>query len=94
MSRETWSTIKNSKNFYVHTYRKAGSFLLLSIALNLIFAVLFYFLYFSQPEPDYYATSGMFQPVKLTRLDSPNYTSVPLLASDPENEEQPKVIPQ
>ena len=94
MSRETWNTIKSSKNFYVHTYRKAGSFLLLSITLNLIFGVLFYFLYFSQPEPDYYATSGVTSPVKLTRLDSPNKTSVPLLASEPENDEPPKVIPQ
>ncbi len=95
MSREAWNNIKNTKNFYVNTYRRGGTVLVYSILLNLIFSGLLYYLYFNQPSPDYYATYGGTPPAKLTPLGSPNYTSVPLLASYPDNEnDNQKVIPQ
>lgn len=93
MSREAWNITKNSKHFYIATYRRAITALLISMSINVGLGVLFYFAYFSQPDAEYYSTSGVALPVKLTPLDGPNYTSTPLLASDPENEPENKVIP-
>jgi intracellular multiplication protein IcmM len=93
MSREAWNTIKNSKQFYIATYRRAISALFFSMALNIVLGALFYFIYFFQSDPDYYSTNGITAPVKLTSLDRANFTSSPLLASDPESEPDNKVIP-
>lgn len=93
MSREAWNLIKNSKHFYIATYRRAITALFISMSINVGLGVLFYFVYFSQPETDYYSTSGVTPPVKLTPLDGPNYTSTPLLANDPDDEPETKVIP-
>ncbi|MCP0913194.1 MULTISPECIES: type IVB secretion system protein IcmM/DotJ [Legionella] len=82
MSRETWNLIKNSKGFYINTYRRAGSVLFLSMILNLLLTLAIYYTYFNRSEPDFYASNGITPPVQLTPLDSPNYTSVPLLADD------------
>jgi hypothetical protein len=94
MSRDSWKTIKDSKNFYVHTYRRAASFLVVSMGLNLLLGMSLYFMYFNKADPDFYATSGVTPPIELTPLDQPNYTAIALLASDPENEDDTKVIPQ
>jgi intracellular multiplication protein IcmM len=93
MSREVWNITKNSKRFYIVTYRRAITVLFFSIAANVGLGVIFYFIYFAQPDPEYYSTNGITSPVKLTPLDGANNTSSPLLASDPENEEGTKVIP-
>ena len=81
MSRETWRLIRSSKRFYVKTYRAGAKALLVSGLLNVFFSVSIYYAYFSQPEHDFYSTSGVTEPVKLTPLDEPNYSSVPLLKS-------------
>ena len=94
MSRETWNLIKNSKRFYVNTYRRSGTALIFSILLNIFLVVVIGYIYFNEPEPDFYATSGITPPVKMTSLDEPNYTSVPLLADEPESEDETRVIPQ
>jgi len=94
MSRETWNTIKHSKRFYVDTYRRAGSFLVASMIINLLLGITIYYLYFNQPEHDFYATSGVTPPVQLTYMDEPNFTAVPLLANDPDEDNENKVIPQ
>ncbi|KTD21065.1 type IVB secretion system protein IcmM/DotJ [Legionella londiniensis] len=94
MSRRAWQIIKNSKGFYVRTYRSSIRVLVISIFLNLILGVLIYYTYFSRPEPDFYATNGVTPPVQLTPLDQPNYTSEPLLPDEVETETDNKVIPQ
>jgi len=94
MSRETWSLIKQSKRFYVNTYRRAGSALFVSVIINLFLGFAVYYSYFNRPEPDFYATSGITPPVQLAPRDAPNDTSVALLGSDPEDESDIKVIPQ
>lgn len=94
MSRETWNIIKQSKQFYVKTYRKVGSALFISVSVNLFLAVVVYYLYFNQPDHAFYATSGITAPVLLTAMDSPNYTSTPLLGADPIDEDENKAIPQ
>ena len=94
MSRETWYLIKHAKRFYVVTYRRAGSALLFSAFINLFLGYALYHVYFNQNMRDYYATSGVTPPVLLTSMDVPNYTSVALIGSDPDNENDIKVIPQ
>lgn len=94
MSRETWNTIKHSKRFYVDTYRKASGALVISMLLNLLMGIAIHYMYFHQPEHDFYATNGVTPPVQLTYMDEPNNTSVPLLGNDSDEQNEYKVIPQ
>ena len=94
MSQETWSLIKQSKLFYVQAFRKVGSALFLSVALNLVLGVAVYYVHFSQLEKGFYATNGVTAPEMLTPMDMPNNTSAALLASDPDDYTDLKVIPQ
>lgn len=94
MSRETWSLIKQSKQFYVNTYRKVGTALLASMIINLSLGFAIYYTYFNRPEHAFYATSGVTAPIMLTAMDSPNYTSVALLGADPVDDDENRAIPQ
>ena len=94
MSRETWSLIKQSKQFYVFTYRKVGSVLFISVILNLFLGFAIYYTYFGRPDHDFYATNGVTAPNPLIPMDSPNNSSVALLAPDPSDSNDTKVIPQ
>lgn len=94
MSRGTWHLVKQSKQFYVNTYRRVGAVLLVSIAGNLLLGVVLYYVYMNQPEHDFYATNGVTAPVPLTPLSAPNESSIPLLASDPGSENTSRVIPE
>lgn len=94
MSSGTWHTIIKSKSFYVRTYRASLTGIVLSVLLNLIFGLFIYYLYFNKPPRDFYATSGVTPPEKLTALKSPNYSSTPLLAEEEIIENTIKVIPQ
>ncbi|KTD24578.1 MULTISPECIES: type IVB secretion system protein IcmM/DotJ [Legionella] len=94
MSQEAWNTIKRSKSFYIRTYRIGGTSLVISLILNLLLVLGIYYLYFHEPERDFYATSGVTPPVLLNPLDEPNYSSTPLLPPDPIDDDSEKVIPQ
>lgn len=94
MSRETWRLLKQSKRFYVGTYRRAGSALILSVAMNVLLGIAIYYIYYSEPEHTFYATNGVTAPELLTAMTSPNTTSVPLLANDPDNDNEIKVMPE
>ena len=94
MSQETWNLIKQSKRFYVSTYRRMGTVLVISVVTNLALGCGIYYTYFNLPEPEFYATSGIAPPVLLTAMDIPNNTSVALLAPDPDVVNDVKKIPQ
>lgn len=94
MSRESWNTIKQSKTFFIRTYRMIGTLIIVSLALNFLMGTVIYYLYFHQPVRDFYATSGITPPVKLKPLDEPNNSTTPLLDPDPIDNEPEKVIPQ
>jgi intracellular multiplication protein IcmM len=94
MTRETWDTIRQSKAFYILTYRKGIRWVMLSLTLNFILSLAIYYAHFNTPEPDFYATSGIAPPIKLTPLNAPNYSSTPLLEPDPVTEDETRVIPQ
>ena len=93
MSQAQWNLIKQSKHFYVGTYRGALTALLISIALNVLLGLGIYYTYFNRPEPDFYATNGITAPVELNSMDAPNNSSNPLLQSAPTKEEENKEIP-
>lgn len=94
MGRETWNTIKRSKSFYVRTYRQAGMYLIASVFINVFLGLAIYYVHFHEPERDFYATSGVAPPIKLTPLTAPNYSGTALLPPDPINDDEMKVIPQ
>ncbi len=94
MGQETWNTIKHSKSFYIRTYRAGATSLIVSLILNILLGLGIYYFHFYEPERDYYATSGIVPPVKLTPLNEPNYSATPLLEADPPNDETVRVIPQ
>lgn len=94
MSKLTLQKIKASKRFYVRTYRKLGSALLLSVIFNIAIAAGLVYVYLNIPERDYYATFGEVPPVKLTALDTPNYSSRALLSDDRKYDSNKRVIPK
>lgn len=94
MSRENWGLIKTHKNFNIHVYRRGITLLLISLSLSALLGLAIFYIYLHEPERDYYATSGITAPVKLTARLAANNTSTPLLESDPINDDDIKVIPQ
>lgn len=94
MSREAWRLISQSKRFYIMTYRRVGSILLLSVSLNLVLGLLIHRAYFHLPERHIYATNGATPPEELVPMDEPNYSSSPLLANDLPGDRELKVMPQ
>ncbi len=93
MTKAVWQHIKNSKRFYVRTYRNIGSMLLVSVIINVLLGVFVAFVYFELPEPDFYATYGEIPPIKLFAMNSPNYSSTPLLPDDRQYESDERQIP-
>lgn len=93
MSKATWQRIKNSKRFYVRTYRNIGSVLLVSVFFNVLLGLSVSYVYFSMPEPEFYATYGEIPPIKLFEMSSPNYSSTPLLPDDRQYENDNRKIP-
>ena len=94
MSRGSWDIIKRSKRFYIRTFRRTGSALIVSTAINVMLLVGIYFSYFDRPEHDYYSTDGVTPPILLTVMDEPNHTSVPMLANDQVQDDNNRVIPR
>lgn len=94
MSQETWSLIKRSKGFYIKTYRAACSAVVVSLIVNSVLCLTIYYVGMHPTARDYYATNGEKPPIRLTAIDSPNNTSVPLLPDDPVNDDETRVIPQ
>ena len=94
MSRGTWDIIKRTKRFYVQNYRRTGGALIISAALNVLLLIGIYYIYFSRPEHDFYATDGVTPPVSLVAMDEPNYTSTPMLANDQAQDDNNRTIPK
>ncbi len=94
MSRETWNLLRNAKRFYVRSFRWTGSLVIISVLMNLLLGMAVYYVYFNQPEHDFYVTDGVTPPVSLTPMDEANETSVPLLANDPGTDDETRAIPQ
>ncbi len=94
MSQTARDKIKALKRFYVHTYRTACHLLIFSVVCNVSLAGVLYYIYFSQSERNYYATDGIKPPLALIAMDRPNYSSQPILSTDPVDDDnaQEKVM--
>jgi intracellular multiplication protein IcmM len=94
MSRGNWNRIKQSKLFYVQSYRKVMTLILVSQVINVILCLLITYFHLHQPARTFYATSGVTSPIQLSPIDTPNYSAEALLPPDPINDDGPKVIPE
>jgi len=73
---------KLGRYFHVLNYRKIGKVLIYSMLLNIILFFLISFVYFHEVSPNYYSTNGASNPVQLTGISAPNYSSRALLPDD------------
>ena len=94
MNRETWEIVKNSKNFNVNVYRRGLTALIISLLFSCFFVLSMFYIYLTEPERDFYATSGVAPPIKLQPLAAPNFSSNALLPPDPVEEIENKLILQ
>ena len=94
MSRESWRIIRQSKRFYVSTYRALMVFLIFSVALNLVLELSVYAVYFNRKPVRFYATNGERPLIELTALSKKNETSEPWLVADPPSEALIKAAPE
>jgi len=84
MRRAVWRVIRNSKRFYVATFRFAGRALIFSLVINVALGLGIWQAYFNTPERHFYVTNGIVPPTEVIPVDVPNESSVPLLANDPD----------
>ncbi|MDP3705626.1 MAG: type IVB secretion system protein IcmM/DotJ [Legionellaceae bacterium] len=94
MSRKVWNLIKHSKRFYVRSYRKMGTVLLVSVIINVCLGLAIFYNYLRLPEHDFYSTYGETPPVELKAMEQPNYGSEPLLSTDTHFDSDAREIPQ
>ncbi len=94
MNRESWAIIKQKKSFNVNVFRRGLISLIVSLGLSCILGLLMFYVYLTEPERDYYATSGVTPPIKLTPMSAANMSSQALLPPDPPTDEEEKLIPQ
>ncbi len=76
------------------TFRKTCNALIASITLSVLLSIGIHYVYFIQPDRNYYATSGVTPPVQLTDMDDPNYSAYPLLADEQVADTTIKSIPK
>jgi hypothetical protein len=94
MSKEDWLLVRSSKQFSVSLYRRIGTAIVVSLALNIALCVWALHQFFTRPAPAFYSTNGASPPMMLDALNAPNETSVPLLKSVSDKENDTKPVPQ
>lgn len=89
MAQNKYTEIKAKRFFYILSYRMVLNTLLFSVVCNLIFLGMATYLFFNRGGQAYYATNGITNPEQLKPMNSPNYTSKPLLADDIPGDNEP-----
>jgi len=82
MSRLKFFKIRQTRYFYVFTYRNLLNTLIFLIICNLIFLGIATHLYATRGLHTFFATSGYTNPSQLVPYVKPNYASLPLLQDD------------
>jgi intracellular multiplication protein IcmM len=85
---------KGKKNFFRNGFRNVLRIIYVSISLNVIFIIGIYETLINRVAPDYYATSGVKPPIRLTGLSHPNYSSEALLPPAPTESSVDVKVPQ
>lgn len=94
MTHSSWNAIISSNRFYINSYRKLISILAISVLINSILGLSIFYFYFTQGEPDFYATNGETPPILLSSLNVPNEGANALLAPDVNSETEMKALPE
>jgi intracellular multiplication protein IcmM len=94
MNREGWVLIKKNKSFNVNVFRRGLISVIVSLGLSCLLGLLMFYVYLTEPERDFYATSGVTPPIKLAPMLAANMSSQALLPPDPPTDEEEKLIPQ
>ena len=68
--------------------------LVISMCINSILGLSIFYFYFTQGEPDFYATNGETAPILLSSLNAPNTSANALLAPDVNSETDEKALPE
>lgn len=76
---EVLEKIKGRKNFYRDYYRRVCIALWFSLLLIAVLSLMIIYLEIVRPTPDFYATSNDGKLVPLTPMETPNYSSKPLI---------------
>jgi len=79
MSNDLIELVKSRKSFYRDHYHSISTLLILVLVLLVICNLLIVYVYIQRPLPDFYATSMDGKLIQLTPLDTPNYSSQPLI---------------
>lgn len=94
MGRSVWNTVRKSRGFYIHYYRRMSQWIMVSLLINLLLSLAIYYAFMDESPRSVYATSGIAPPVQLKPLDAPNYTDNYLLEPEPHDEDESRLIPQ
>lgn len=85
MSVQKLRSQKERKHFFRNSFRNVLWLIYASLFLNILFIIGIYQVIINREEPDYYATSGIKPPIKLSPMSQPNYSSEALLPPAPED---------
>lgn len=83
MSIQKLRAQKERKHFFRNSFRNVLWIIYASLFLNIIFIIGIYQVLINVEDPDYFATSGIKPPIKLTALFHPNNSSRALLPPAP-----------
>ncbi len=89
MSSLKYERYRTQRYFYVSTYRKIILLMIFSVSFNVILFALGSYIFFNEQAPEYYGTNGATNPVQLSAINTPNYSSTPLLPDDIPVDEKP-----
>jgi intracellular multiplication protein IcmM len=93
MTRQVRENIKQSRYFFVRSYRWVIRLLLISLVVNMGLSLSIYYAYYRLPDRQYYATSGVEPPIELNALLSANESDQALLLPDPIEDDDTRDIP-
>ena len=79
MSNDLIELVKSRKSFYRDNYHGMSTLLIVVLAFLVLCNLLIIYLYIQRPQPDFYATSMDGKLIQLAPLDTPNYSSKPLI---------------
>ncbi len=79
MSNDLIELVKQRKNFYRDHYHGMSTFLIVVLFFIFLFNLFILYLYIIRPVPDFYASSMDGKLVQLMPLNTPNYSSTPLI---------------
>lgn len=79
VSNDLIELIKSQRNFYRDYYRTLSSVLFGMLTIIILLSLLLLYVYINRPDPTFYATCYDGKLMQLQPLDSPNYSSTPLI---------------